>query len=71
VLPLNGEEGEDAPGESLRRLLLPCAVLPVRDLRKPCAEEGRAGEDVPLLGEVNPAGGAEGDQGLPATSASS
>ena len=42
-----------------------------RDLRSPCADEGRLGGLIELLGEPKPSGGADGDHDLPANVASS
>lgn len=56
-----GELAEDTGDVRLR--------AKARDLRKPCAEDGRAGEFVPLP-ELDNAGGADGDQGLSARVAS-
>ena len=42
-----------------------------RDLRSPCADDGRLGGLIELLGEPKPSGGADGDHGLPASAASS
>jgi hypothetical protein len=55
-----GELAEDTGDARLR--------AEVRDLRKPCAEDGRPGEFVPLP-ELN-VGGADGDQNLSARAAS-
>lgn len=56
-----GELAEDTGDVRLR--------AKARDLRKPCAEDGRAGEFVPLP-ELDNAGGADGDQDLSARVAS-
>lgn len=54
--------------ESLRRELPVIARPEARDLRSPWAEEGRPGEEEPGLVV---SGGADGDQSLPASAASS
>ncbi len=41
-----------------------------RDLRRPCADDGRLGGLIGLLGEPKPSGGADGDQGFPPNVAS-
>lgn len=56
---------KDAGDPELLRKELPVAPRPdARDLRKPCADDGRPG------GDRASAGGADGDHGLPARSAS-
>lgn len=46
---VGAEEKEAGEGEPARRLLV---RFEVRDLRRPCADEGRPGEPTPLPGEA-------------------
>lgn len=56
--------------ESLRRDRPVLERADARDLRSPCADDGRLGGLIELLGEPKPSGGADGDHGLPANVAS-
>ncbi len=47
----------------------PGCLAEARDLRRPWAEEGRPGESMLPAGELNPTGGDEGVQEVPASSA--
>jgi hypothetical protein len=69
-VPRREFEKDAGEGESLRNVLTVAARVEARDFRRPCADEGRPGAVMLLLGVAVPSGGADGVQGLSAKAAS-